>query len=175
MRRCPVLPDSLDNTTWHGEKVCRLRSYSCREDGTIPCRTASHQSHCHHSPSGATHVIVARYHLPVANVVANAVLGLVGVNVVGHLHFLFCLLLPLVLATLSAFDVRNRLLAVFGNGDLTLWRGLPARACASRCWRLCGYYERGCGLAKDTMTTSFSRDPTFFVWLGLFALGFGCR
>jgi hypothetical protein len=41
MHPCPVLLDSLDSTIWRGERVCRLRSFSCRGGGTILCRTVA--------------------------------------------------------------------------------------------------------------------------------------
>jgi len=120
-----------------------------------------------------THVIVARYHRPITDIIADAVFGLVGVNVVCHFFHLLCPLLLLVLAALGALDVGNGLLAILGCSYLAFGWRLPTRARTRGRW-LWGYCERRYRLAKDTMTTSFADTPTLFVWLGLLALGFGC-
>jgi hypothetical protein len=172
-RRCQAPRDNLDSTISRVEKECLPPSCACREDGTTPCRTDGVSRTVVGLGRRRTHVVVARDHWSVADIVTDAVLGLVGVDVVFPLDLLFGLLFLLVLAALGALDIRNCLLAVLGSSDFTLrWR-LPARACACRCRWWCGCCERRRRLAKDTVTTGFtSLSSTFFVWLGLFALSF---
>ena len=116
---------------------------------------------------GRTYVVIAGYHFAVADIVADAISRFVRVDVVGLLCFLFRLLFLLVLAALGAFDVCYALLTILCGGDFALGWRFPTGACAG--YGFCDY-----GLAEDAMAASLAESPTAFVWLGLFALCFGC-
>lgn len=113
------------------------------------------------------HVIIARYHWSITDIITNTILLLVRVDVVRCFGVLLGLSLFLIFATLGALDVGDCLLSVLCSSDLAFGRRLLAHTLAS------GTYQGR--LTEDAVAARFAGDPTNLVWLGLFTLRFGSR
>ena len=77
-----------------------------------------------------THVIIARYHWPVTDIITDTILLLVRVDVVGCFGVFFGLFLLLILTTLGALDIGDRLLSVLCSSDLAFRGRLLAHTLA---------------------------------------------
>lgn len=72
------------------------------------------------------YIVVARDHGSVAYIITDAVLGLIGINIVSLLRLLLCFPLLLVLTALGAFDIGYSLSAMLGSRHLALWWRFPS-------------------------------------------------
>lgn len=81
---------------------------------------------------GKAYVVVAGDHLSVADIVADTVSFLVGINVIHVSCWIVGLLFLAVLTALRSLDIGDCLLTVLGRADLALWWRLLAQAHASR-------------------------------------------
>lgn len=114
-----------------------------------------------------TYIIVAGYHLAVANIIADTVPLLVRVDFFHLVGLVFGLLFPVILAALGSLDIRNCLLAVLGRCDLALWWWLPTGTGACRHWRS----KRR--LTEDAVSTRVANGSAF-IGLWLFTLSLWC-
>ena len=113
--------------------------------------------------SEGTYVVVAGDHVAIGDVVADTIPLVVRVVLFHLVGLAVGLLLPVDLAALGSFDVRDCLLAVLGRSDLALWRRLSTRARAG--WSGCSE----CRLAEDAVPARVA-DWSTLIRLGLLAL-----